>query len=170
LDYLDVAALVALLIAVALALYARLRWKHAPTAYRAILIASAGGLAAGILIGLWVAYRSGELPVVNLGSRRETVPSVEVGRAVLRTDEQHAGDANWVPSVLAAEMCDSMILEHDSAICRSAYLGRLAATGVRPGKWNVADAVPITEVADFCDLGAIYKDHALCREAYQARR
>lgn len=175
----------------AVAIYLFARWRRAPTALRAMGAVAGICFAAGFFAGLW-AFRVAEPEVSKLridgfpgfagSAHAGSVSAKEVGRAIVDTDERHAGDPLWLSSARMAEICNKQArmskalgtppglipLTGDSEDCRVAYLAR-HAIGEDLDHGPHKTWITLSEVADICDEGKIYKSSHICAQAYAAR-
>lgn len=163
----------AALIALGIAVYALLRWRAAPAAFRAIVTVSALGFAAGVLASLAVAqlWSGGSFIPAWSGGK---VPALEVGKAIVLTNEKHAGDPLWMPISEVAKECREApgaaptLFEKTGVECRAAYLA-MHALGKDLDSGPHEELIDLEEVADICETGAVEKDSSLCRRAFAAR-
>jgi len=163
----------AALIALGIAVYAVLRWRAAPAAFRAIVTVSVLGFAAGVLVSLAVVqlWSGGSLISFASGGK---VQALEVGKAIVLTNEKHAGDPLWMPISEVAKECREAsgqpipLFKETGVECRAAYLA-MHALGKDLDKGPHEELIDLEEVADICETGAVEKDSSLCRRAFAAR-
>ena len=164
-------AFVAALLVLGVTVYVLVRWKRAPAAFRAMNTIAGVCFIAGLFAGLssshFINGRGLGVPSWSR-STSDSVPASEVGRAIVETDEKHAGDALWMSSASSAELCRGEYMDQNSLNCRITYLTR-HAEGEDLDRGSHAESVSLTDVADICDEGAIDKDSDLCKEAYTIR-
>src|SRR5438105_1031847 len=112
--------LAGVVLAIACGVYVRLRWRAAPSAYRALLAVGILSLVSGGLIGSAAVQRWNHFAGFSesLSTSNGKVSARIVGNAIVRMDERHAGDPNWIPSAEHAEICKSGALDEDSLLCR----------------------------------------------------
>jgi hypothetical protein len=173
-----VAALVAAALVLGSAIYIGVRWNRAPAALHALISVAGVCFVAGLLGGLSIFDFVAGQPM-SASSRRTSsppassaalgsVPALEVGKAIVETDEKHAGDPNWASSAESAELCNEGALVANSLLCRVTYLAR-HALGKDLNRGPHKTSISLSDVADFCDSGDIDKGSDLCRRAYAAR-
>ncbi len=164
----------ATLIALAVAAYVVLRWRAAPAAFRAIIVVSLLGVAAGAVATLGVVQLfSGGFVVFPDVSDGE-VQALDVGKAIILTNETHAGDPLWMPISDVAKYCRATpgqlppMLKETGVECRAAYLA-MHALGKDLDRGPHEQWIDLEEVADICETGAVEKGSSLCRRAFAAR-
>jgi hypothetical protein len=104
----------------------------------------------------------------STSSATGSVPASEVGKAIVETDEKHAGDELRIPSASMAGLCNEGMPDTMSEACRVTYLAR-HALGKDLDRGPHESSISLSDVADFCDSGAIDKSFELCKRAYAAR-
>jgi hypothetical protein len=166
------APLLAAVLVFGVAVYVWVRWRRAPAALRAMGKVAGVCFVAGFLVGAWGLHVAGSrLPskaAAAPSGAAGSVPASEVGKAIVETDEKHAGATMWVPSSSMAQLCNGDVPEAISTPCRVAYLAR-HALGKDLDHGPHDSSVSLSDVADFCDSGAIDKGFALCERAYAVR-
>jgi hypothetical protein len=168
----------AAILVLGVAVYVAVRWRRAPAAFRAMGKVAGLCFVAGFLAGAWALHAAGSrLPSKAAASSSSpsaasasagSVSASEVGKAIVETDEKHAGDTMWVSSAATAELCNKGLSEADTTLCRVAYLAR-HAIGKDLDRGSHDSSVSLSEVADFCDSGTIDKSFPLCERAYAVR-
>lgn len=169
--------LLAALLILGVVTYIAIRWRRAPSALRAMSKVAGVCFIAGFLAGAWALHTaglrltsgaapSGSSP--STSSATGSVPASEVGKAIVETDEKHAGDESRIPSASMAGLCNEGMPDTMSEACRVTYLAR-HALGKDLDRGPHESSVPLSDVADFCDSGAIDKSFVLCKQAYLAR-
>jgi hypothetical protein len=188
----NIAAVTAAALVLVVAIYVVAKWRRAPAAFRAIGAVAGICFVAGFLVGIWGLHLASAWYFPPSGPSRSSalagsVSALEVGKAIIKTDEKHAGEPMWMPSSSAAEMCKHSLvkglvdkglidkglinkgpLDDNSPLCRIAYLAR-HAEGQDLDRGPKGDSVSLSDVADFCDAGTIDKSFDICKEAYDAR-
>jgi len=165
-------ALIAALLVLGVAIYLLVRWRRAPTAFRAMVTVAGICFVAGLLAGLWSFHpistgTRGGMPSWPR-STSDSVPASEVGRAIVENDEKHAGDPMWMSSASSAELCDGGFEDLNSLMCRITYLAR-HAEGKDLDRGLHIETVSLADVAEICDEGSIDKSSDLCARAYAPR-
>jgi hypothetical protein len=161
------------LITLGIVFYAVFRWRAAPAAFRAILAVSLSGFAAGAVASLAVVQLWSGSPLV-LGATGGRVQALEVGKAIVLTNERHAGDPLWMPISAVERECREKtggpppLFKETSLECRAAYLA-MHALGKDLDKGPHEKWIDLEEIADICEAGAVEKDSSLCRRAFAAR-
>lgn len=161
--------------------YGAVYWRRAPKVYRALNWVAFVSALAGILLSLPIAHWIGSPSSAGASSGwqgiREAVegacptggvPAPEVGKALVLTDERHAGDPNWASSAQQAEFCKVGSLFGDTQICVETFIAR-HALGLDLKYGDHRSLIPCEEVAEFCDNGALDKASTLCTRAYKTR-
>lgn len=153
--------------------YVFFRWRRAPAAFRAMIAVGGASFLAGVLAAMAGYKVVGNFPSGPLGARTGKVRAVEVGKAVLLTDEKHAGESMWVSSAEDARLCDQINMlggatEVRSPSCRAAYLAE-HALGKELDHGPHDEWLSLDDVADLCNDGVIDKGFPLCAKAYAAR-
>jgi hypothetical protein len=164
--------------------YVVLYWRRVPRVYRALNWVAFASAVAGILLSLpimhWIgaAVMSSSSDGASSGWQhiRDTMEGVcpsdgvlssEVGKALVLTDEHHAGDPNWASSEQQAELCKDGPLS-DSQICVETFIAR-HAVGLDLKYGDHRSLISCEEVAEFCDSGALDRASTLCTRAYRTR-
>ncbi len=165
----DALGLAAVTLLAATALYTVIRWRRAPTAFRAICVVAVCAFASGVLGTLWASHVFGGFAasVRHLAVPAESgkVSALAVGKAILLSDEKHTGDPNWIASASDAESCDEGVLPADSHLCRAAHLAR-HAIGKDLSRGPQQKWLSLDDVADLCDESEMIR---AWKRAYSAR-
>jgi hypothetical protein len=98
---------------------------------------------------------------------RHGMAAIDVGRAIIETDREHAADSSWISVDPTAQMCNRGAIPADSIFCRVAYLGRHAeGEDLDRGPQTIATA----DIAEFCSQGAIDPKSPVCAPSSTAFR
>jgi hypothetical protein len=163
--------------------YVAVYWRRVPMVYRALNRVASASAVAGILLSLPIMHWIGASPSGASASSEwqhireavegvcpsDGVPAPEVSKALVLTDEHHAGEPNWASSGQQAELCkEGGPLLSDSQICVETFIAR-HALGLDLKYGDHRSLIPCEEVAEFCDSGALDKASTLCTRAYRTR-
>jgi hypothetical protein len=138
--------------------YITVRWRKAPTAFKAMNCIGLGSLAAGLLLGVWGAH------VFNAWTRSEAAPSSDVSRDD-STPPGSSEPASAIPSgtPVVSSSARATSAEHVSALI-GAYVGQALAQRYARGA-PLANSEAWPEVDQGCRLGNYEATSALCRAA-----
>jgi hypothetical protein len=111
----------------AISAYVFVAWRHAPRASRAMKWVAVASLATGILTGvsadqimrqlsLRVVSNPFNLSNANLCSP-EGFPAADLGKAIVLTNQKHAGDPNWVDPMSFSSLCSLGPVASDDQLC-----------------------------------------------------
>lgn len=169
----------ALALAGAISVYILVAWRHAPRASKAMKWVAVGSLVTGVLTGFLfdqVLRQMREKGVndpfgvsgVNPCSP-DGLPAADLGKAIVLTDQQHAGDPNWVSIGTMSSLCGPDWKPGDDQPCQAVFLAR-HALGLDLTKGDVRKCIPYEEVAELCTGGDVAKESSFCKQAFDFQR
>jgi hypothetical protein len=154
-------------------------WRKAPRAYRAMKWVAAASLAAGVFVGILtdqaarrVAERGVDYSFGAWGSNEcspDGLPAATVGKAIVLTNQQHAGNPLWVDPSTVAPLCDAGIGADHNVPCEIYFLDR-HALGLDLTRGDTRKCIPYEEVAEICADGEWPKGEPLCEQAFAFQR
>lgn len=171
----------AAVLAVATFCYITIVWRKAPRASRAMRWVAAASLTTGVLIGMLADHATTDLagkvsggPFGLWGANPcapDGLPAVELGKEIVLTNQQHAGDPNWVDMTAAGPLLCSVpgIKPEDDPECEAFFLGT-HALGLSLNHGDTRKCIPYQEVAAICGDGSLPKDSAFCKQAFYFQR
>ncbi len=140
-------------------IYITVRWRKAPTAFKAMNCIGLASLAAGVLLGVWGVH------VFNAWTRSEAARSASISRGESSTPPRSSEPASAIPSGTPAVSSSvrAVPAEHASALI-GAYVGQALAQRRAEG-FPLANPEAWPEVDQGCRLGNYETTSKLCRAA-----
>jgi hypothetical protein len=158
--------------------YIAVVWRKAPKASRTMKWIAAISITTGILIG-FVADRllrpqidNGSLGSFDISANLcspDGFPATVIGKAIVLTNQQHAGDPNWIDPMEIASSCSSSTYSTDDRICEVYFLAS-HALGLNLTEGDTRKCIPNENVAELCTAGDIAKSSPLCNQAFDFQR
>jgi hypothetical protein len=96
-------------------------------------------------------------------------PATDIGKAIVLTNQQHAGDPDWIDPMGLASICPSETYSKDNSVCEAYFLAS-HALGLNVTKGDTRKCIPNEEVAELCAGSDIAKDSSLCKQAFDFQR
>jgi hypothetical protein len=162
-------------IAVAIFVYIIVAWRKAPRASRAMKWIAAASLTTGILMG---AVSDHILSGLAAGLRifphnnpcsPDGLLASEIGRAIILTNQQHAGDPNWVDPMTIGSYCPSETYSSTDRVCEVYFLAS-HSLGYNLSKGETRKCIPNEDVAELCTGADIAKDSYWCHQAFDLQQ